>query len=38
MEIQKPLGMFIVVPEAERLFNYGEEPGFYTDSTLNFMF
>ncbi|HPD64051.1 MAG TPA: hypothetical protein P5050_00040 [Bacteroidia bacterium] len=34
MEIQKPLGMFIVVPEAERLFNYGEEPGFYTDYNL----
>jgi len=34
ISIQKPLGQFIVVPQADRLFNYGVEPGFYFEYNL----
>ena len=34
MNIPDPLGMFIVAPQAKRLFNYGNTPGFVVDYYL----
>jgi hypothetical protein len=34
LKIPKPLGMFIIAPKADRLFNYGNTPGFVVDYEL----
>jgi len=34
IQIQKPMGLFIAVPQESRLFNYGQEPSFSKDYNL----